>query len=142
MTEDQLPVDGKAILIGAEYVYFCEGEAVIPPPGTMAPPRPPGMERVSLAPGEARGWEYVEVGGEEAIIPPLGTMPPPRPPGMERRLRPPSEQSATVSQPQPEVTELVSRIESALEVIHMALAEIKRIQNPPQSPPQPQSKAG
>src|SRR4051812_5379791 len=51
-------------------------------------------------------------------------------------------QPLAVPQPQPEVAALVAKIESALEVIHSALAEIKRIQNPPQSPPQPQSKAG
>ena len=60
---------------------------------------------------------------------PPGTKVPPRPPGKER---------APATQPQPDVAALVARIESALEVIHAALAEIKRMQNPPQ----PQSKAG
>jgi hypothetical protein len=50
-------------------------------------------------------------------------------------------QPLSAPQPQPEVGVLVAKIESALEVIHAALAEIKRIQSP-QSPPQPQSKAG
>lgn len=67
----------------------------------------------------------------EAVAEPLppGTKAPPRPPGKERM---------PTAQPQPEIAALVARIESALEVIHAALAEIKRIQNQPQ----PQSKAG
>jgi hypothetical protein len=85
------------------------------------------MERTPLPPGTVRGWEYVELDGP-AIVPPPGTMPPPRPPGNERELTP---------QTNPEVAVLVARIESALEVIHAALTEIKRMQNPPQ----PQSKA-
>src|SRR5207302_7822009 len=114
MATDPTPNDGKPLLVGAEYVYFCDGAAIVPPPGTMAPHRPPGMERVPLPPGTTRGWEYAEVGGDAALIPPPGTMAPPRPPGMERQLR----QSATATQPQPEVAALVARIESALETIH------------------------
>ena len=68
----------------------------------------------------------------EAVAEPLppGTKAPPRPPGKER---PPA------AQPAADMAELVTRIESALGVIHAALAEIKRIQNPPAPP---QSKAG
>jgi hypothetical protein len=43
-------------------------------------------------------------------------------------------------QPESEIAALVARIEAALEVIHAALAQIKRLQNPPHNPPQ--SKAG
>ena len=140
MATEYPPADGNPYRFGVEGVYFFDGAVVVPPPGTMAPPRPPGMERVPLPPGTVRGWEYVEVGGEAAILPPPGTMAPPRPPGMERRLRPPVGPSATAAQPEPDVPTLVARIESALETIHAALAEIKRLQAPPQG--LPQSKAG
>jgi hypothetical protein len=59
----------------------------------------------------------------------------PLPPGTKAEPRP-------LNQERPEVAALVAKIESALETIHSALAEIKRIQNPPQTPLQPQSKAG
>jgi hypothetical protein len=62
-------------------------------------------------------------------IPP-GTKAPPRPPGKERIPSP--EVDATVAA-------LITRIESALEVIHAALVEIKRLQS--QSQNLPQSKA-
>ena len=103
MATDYPPADGNPYRFGAEDVWFFDGGAVVPPPGTMAPPRPPGMER---------------------------------------RLRPPVEPSATAAQPQPQsdVPVLVARIEAAMETIHAALAEIKRLQTPPQN--LPQSKAG
>ena len=68
----------------------------------------------------------------EAVAEPLppGTKAPPRPPGKERQ---------TAVQSDADIAALVTRIESALEVIHAAIAEIKRIQNLPGA--QPQSKA-
>jgi hypothetical protein len=71
------------VTVGVEPVYFFEGAAVVPPPGTR-PPRPAGMERTPLPPGAVLGWEYVELDGA-AVVPPPGTKPPPRPPGQERR---------------------------------------------------------
>ena len=99
MATEYPPADGNPYRFGVEGVYFFDGAVVVPPPGTMAPPRPPGMER---------------------------------------RLRPPG--TAAQPEPEPDVPTLVARIESALETIHAALAEIKRLQGPPRG--LPQSKAG
>jgi hypothetical protein len=66
----------------------------------------------------------------------------PVPPGTKATPRPPGKERIPSSPDEPTVAALVARIESALAVIHAALAEIKRLQNPPQEPPQPQSKAG
>ncbi len=63
---------------------------------------------------------------------PPGTMAPPRPPGKERLLMPATEQD------QDQTGALVALIEAALQTIHAALAEIKRLQ----PPAPPQSKAG
>ena len=63
-------------------------------------------------------------------IPP-GTKAPPRPPGKERE---------PADMPPADVPALVARIEAAMETIAVSLAEIKRLQAPPQLPPQ--SKAG
>lgn len=64
----------------------------------------------------------------------------PVPPGMKAQPRPPGKERTPVPQEEAGVAALVTRIESALEVIHAALAEIKRLQTKPQEPPQ--SKAG
>jgi hypothetical protein len=51
-------------------------------------------------------------------------------PGIKAPVRPVEIDLAPTVQSQPEIEALVARIESALEVIHAALAEIKRIQSP------------
>ena len=85
MAADVPPVPpDNPVTIGVEPVFFFEGTAIVPPPGTQPPPRPPGRERRPLPPGAVLGWEYVELDGA-AVVPPPGTMPPPRPPGKERK---------------------------------------------------------
>jgi hypothetical protein len=120
MADDQSPQEGQTTPIGTERAYSF-AEAAEPP---SAPPRAPEKESAPLPPSGMRGWEHGGVGGEEAFV---------APPGPATATRPPGERSAPLAQPQPELTELVARIESALETIHAALAEIKRIQNPPRN---------
>ncbi|MCI0699837.1 MAG: hypothetical protein L0241_01960 [Planctomycetia bacterium] len=119
MATNQPTDDENPQIIGVEPVYFFDGTAIVPPVGTMPPPRPAGMERKPLPPGTIPGWEFVELDGA-AVIPPPGTKPPPRPPGKERRVS---------SQDAGQVAVLITLIESALETIHAALAEIKQIQS-------------
>lgn len=64
----------------------------------------------------------------------------PLPPGTKAPPRPPAKERDSIPQLQPEVAALIARIESSLDVIHSAIAEIKRLQNLPPAPPQ--SKAG
>ncbi len=63
----------------------------------------------------------------------------PVPPGTKAEPRPPGKEREPMDAPSADVPALVMRIESALETIHAALAEIKRLQTPPAPP---QSKAG
>ncbi len=56
------------------------------------------------------------------------------------RAVPLTDAPAHATEPQSDVAALVARIESALETVYLALAEIKRLQAPPQG--LPQSKAG
>ena len=73
-----LPPDGPGPETwGAEPVYFFDGQAIVPPPGTKPPPRPAGLERQPSGPGAQPGWGYLEFEGA-AIVPPPGTTPPPR----------------------------------------------------------------
>lgn len=103
----------EPVRIGDEWVFFLEGEAIIPPPGTMPPSRPPGKERNPAPPGTMPGWECAEFTGP-AEIPPPGTMPPPRPPGKERnpvfRVAVPGTEPAAVQV----VAELVKRVQGVV----------------------------
>jgi hypothetical protein len=100
-------------------VDFLEAEAIPVPPGTKAPPRPPGRERVPGQELPAEGpFEVFEC---KAIPLPPGTKAPPRPPGKER-LRP-----AEAAPSSPPIDELVTRIESALATLQDALEQLKNL---------------
>ena len=91
--------------------------AIPVPPGTKAPPRPPGRERTV---SELPVTEPFEIFECQAIPLPPGTKAPPRPPGKERV--PAGDPAAA------QIATLVTRIESALQTIHEALAQIKQLQ--------------
>jgi hypothetical protein len=114
MSEDELKRHSNPDSFLTDPVDVFDAVAEPVPPGTKAPPRPPGKERERA--GNRSRNEGVNVL-----------------PAVEGQVQP-----LAPAQPQPEVAALVARIESALETIHTALAEIKRIQSPPQT----QSKAG
>jgi hypothetical protein len=108
MAADKPIGDENPRVIGAEPVYFFDGAAIVPPSGTMPPPRPVGMERTPSPPGTIRGWEYVELEGQ-AIVPPPGTMPP-RPNGRTVRVVLPAAGSAAEV-----VAELLQRVQTAID---------------------------
>jgi hypothetical protein len=90
------------------------------PPGTKAPPRPPGRERVPGQELPAEGpFEIFEC---NAIPLPPGTKAPPRPPGKERRPIPTDSVPAS-----PPIDELVTRIEAALVTLQEALQQLKNL---------------
>lgn len=103
----------------SEEVAFLECKSIPIPPGTKAPPLPPGRERV---PGQelppTGPFEVFECKG--VPVPP-GTKAPPRPPGKER-IR-----SADVAPSTPPIDELVTRIESALATLQDALQQLKNL---------------
>ena len=80
MTEDEIRrhSNPNSFLVGGFEVFECE--AIPVPPGTPAPPRPPGRDRTVWNPVT----EPFEVFDCEAIPMPPGTPAPPRPPGRER----------------------------------------------------------
>jgi hypothetical protein len=118
MSEEELKPHLNPHSFLTEPVDIFDAVAVPVPPGTKAPPRPPGKERTA---SELPVTEPFEIFTEQAIPMLPGTKAPPRPPGKERR-RP-------VAQPPADVAALVARIESALQTIQAALAEIKQIQS-------------
>src|SRR5438045_2411346 len=119
MSEEELKPHLNPHSLLTDPVDVFDEVAVPVPPGTKAPPRPPGRERI---PGrELPVTEPFEIFDCQAVPLPPGTKAPPRPPGKERTARP-----APAADP---VAVLITQIESALQTIHAALAEIKQIQN-------------
>ncbi len=99
--------------------HFLEAVAIPLPPGTKAPPRPTGRERV---PGQELPAEGpIEIFECNAIPVPPGTKAPARPPGKER-VRP-----ADAAPSSPPIDELVTRIESALVTLQDALEQLKNL---------------
>ena len=119
MSEEEIKVhlNPYSYLIPAAEI---QDSVVIPlPPGTKAPPRPPGRERV---PGQELPMEGpFEIFECKAIPLPPGTKAPPRPPGKER-LRPADGAPAS-----PPIDELITRVESALATLQEALQQLKNL---------------
>lgn len=90
--------------------FSFDGEAVLAPPGTKAPPRPPGMERKPWPSDQQFGWECHEFDGEAVPAPP-GTKAPPRPPGLERKPRHPEPASGT---PEQQLDGIICQLEALL----------------------------
>ena len=115
MSEEELKPHLNPYSLLTDPVDVFDAVAIPAPPGTKAPPRPPGRERTA---SELPVTEPFEIFECQAIPVPPGTKAPPRPPGKERAPAGDPVQIAT----------LVTRIESALQTIHEALAQIKNLQ--------------
>src|SRR5438093_149787 len=122
MSEEELSqhVNPDSLLSGGMEVVDLVSRPV--PPGSKAPPRPAGRERV---PGsELPITEPFEIIECRAIPVPPGTKAPPRPPGRERTPSP-------AIQPPVAIDALVGRIETALTTIQDALTQIKQLHHTP-----------
>lgn len=121
MSEEELKPHLNPYTLLTDPVDVFDTVAVPVPPGTKAPPRPPGRER---APGlELPVTEPFEIFECQAIPVPPGTKAPPRPPDKERVVL--SQPAAGPASTQ--IDALVTRIESALQSIQDALAQIKHL---------------
>src|SRR5687767_3892174 len=124
MSEEDLRPHLNPHSILTDPVDIFDEVAVPVPPGTKAPPRPPGRERTT---SELPVTEPFEVFECQAIPVPPGTKAPPRPPGMERVRRVTVAVSVADEQLVDAVTELVQRLQRFVDAGRVSPEDLEAI---------------